>query len=374
MRIRWVLLAGTAAAASLVAATGTGADDSNSKDELAQGEWEGDGEWKTLDVHVGGGGGGASAPEVPGTPDPGTSTGGEDGAGEDDPEDDGGESEGTPTPSCPMGPEEDPPPVPGDEDGDSDEDGSTPAPPDEPEGPETGPAPGGPSCSGKWRWEIDQPDPELYDSSTALTLTIFRTDSWAFVCNAYCRSESTWYVDWFVSTAASHSGRKQIKFRIALEGGCDHCTPEIRFVGSSQLEARAQVKTSWGEVEAGTTADAQAAAVWAGPLDCSDDCSAQARPEAASSKWGVGAFGMESENTVSTGFSYASAMGGKGASMTVHQKEAEQFVTDRASVSTNAGGTECNAQAKARAGYDLEIHARTGHGDLADLVVELEEK
>jgi len=378
MRTRWILLAWAAAAAALGLPLLAAADDSGSKDELAEGEWEGDGEFKVADADDHDGGGGDSPPDDGGSDD-GVASGGEDDAGGDDGEGEGGEEGGRdiPTPSCPIKPDPAPPEEDGEEEEEEDDpdDGGEDTPPTDapwvtPVDPRWSPA----GCQAHWKWEVEQPNPDLHEAATTLTLVLFRTDAWAFVCSAYCRSESTWYVDWGASTAASHSGRSKINYRLRLVGGCGECGPVIRLVGASQLETRAQVKSSWGEVDPGTTAEAQAAAVWAGPLDCSDDCAARAEPDETSSRWGVGFFGLKSENSSSTGYSYASAMGGKGASVTIKATEIQQLVTDRASVATNAGGTECNAQAKARVGYDFEIHARTGHGDLADLVVELEEK
>jgi hypothetical protein len=371
-------LAAWAVAAALVLSSAATADDSGSKDELAAGEWEGRGQSTTVDVHEGGEPEAFDPlPTAPGTPTPGTSTeDGDDGEGAPPiPGDDGEDKRDIPTPSCPMSPPGEPVgPGPYPEPDDAG-DGFEPADPfDPPDLDPDSPVAALPECPAKWAWLLDHPPANLEQTETLLTLMLFRTDAWGFVCNAYARSESTWYVDLFASTATSHSGRSQMTFRLVLEGGCGECSPEIRLVGISELEARAQVKAYWGGVDAGTTADAAAAAVWAGPLDGSDACSAQARPQSTGTTVGVAGFGMEAESSTSTSYSHAHAMGGKGASAVLKSGEVMQIVTDRTAVATDAGGTECNAQAKARSGFEMEIHARTTHGDLADLSVDLIEK
>jgi hypothetical protein len=212
------------------------------------------------------------------------------------------------------------------------------------------------------------------EKSGTLTLLTFRTDSWAFICSAYCRSESTWYVDWITGTAMSHEGGRGISIRLTLENACPDCRPQIRLNGMTQLLTRAQVKAWWGGVDPGTTADAETASIWAGPIDCSASCSASARPESAGTTVSAGGLGFERKGTVNTGYSYASAQGGAGDDKTIQQQEMLLRIADTAKVATDAGGSDCNAQAKANGGYSLEINASGSCGDTAFLKVDIVER
>jgi hypothetical protein len=243
-----------------------------------------------------------------------------------------------------------------------------------PSTPPTGPTPQIPQCGAKWQWTVAHPDPSLEEKQTTLTLLLFRTDTWAFVCSAYCRSESTWYVDWFASTAIDGEGGAGISIGLSLENACPNCRPNIDLTGLSQLLAKAQVKSRWGSVDPGTAADAAATTIWGGPLDCSASCSARARPESAGSTLSIGTETAKYEGTVATGYSFDQVQGGKGDTKSVQQHQVTLLVSDRAAISTNAGGTECNAQAKANVGYKLDIRATGSCGDTALLVLDIVER
>ncbi|HEU4395110.1 MAG TPA: hypothetical protein VFS92_06060, partial [Planctomycetota bacterium] len=337
-----------------------GADDSGSSDELASGDWEGKGDYTTTD----GADPGESLPSlwknVP-SPEPGSYGGG------------GGDGDGgTPTPGGGGGTTDGGGGAAGEPDewgGGGADPGSTP-----PGSPPFTPTPETEKCPAKWRWTVTHPDPELVEERGTLTLLLFRTDSWAFICSAYCRSESTWYADWFTGTAVSHEGGRSISIRLSLENACPDCRPQIRLNGMSQLLARSQVKARWGGVDAGTKADAATASVWAGPLDCSASCGASARPESAGTSVSAGGLGVEGEGTVNTGYSYAAVQGGAGDDTAVQQHEMTLKIADKAAIATDAGGTECNAQAKANAGYSLEINAAGSCGDTASLKVDIVER
>lgn len=340
-----------------------GADDSGSSDELASGDWEGKGDYTTTD----GADPGDSLPSlwknVP-SPDSGSSGGG--GGGGDD---DGG---GTPTPGGGGGTTDGG----GGAAGEPDEWGGGGADPGSPPpgSPPFTPTPEMEKCPAKWVWTVTRPNPELVEEQGTLTLLLFRTDSWAFVCNAYCRSESTWYVDWFTGTAVDHQGGSGIGYRLTLEGACSECKPEISLNGMTRLLAKAQVKAGWGGVDPGTTAAAGASSIWAGPIDCSASCGASARPESAGTTVSAGGLGFECEGTVNTGYALAAAQGGAGDDTTVQQASMTLKIADASSVATNAGGTDCNAQAKAIVGYTLDIRASGGCDDSARLSVVIVEK
>ena len=333
-----------------------GADDSGSKDELAAGDWEGTGIYNATDGSDPGPFEGQATKNDPGDGSGSPGSGGSggtptpDGGGE--PESGGGGATGEPD----------------DWDGGGADPGST-SPPFTPETDEAAE-----SCPAKWRWTVSHPDPDLVEERGDLTLLLFRTDSWAFICSAYCRSESTWYLDWLTGTAVSHEGGRGITIRLTLENACQDCGPQIRLNGMTQLLARAQVKARWGGVDPGTTAEAETGSIWAGPIDCSAACGASARPESAGTTVSAGGLGFESKRTVNTGYSYASAQGGEGDDGAVQQATMLLRIADKAKVATDAGGTECNAQAKANAGYSLEINASGSCGDTAFLKVDIIER
>jgi hypothetical protein len=81
--------------------------------------------------------------------------------------------------------------------------------------------------------------------------------------------------------------------------------------------------------------------------------------------------GLEAENTETASYSYASAIGGKAASQEVRRTETEVTIRDSAEVVTYAGGTEDNAQAKARAGYDLLLKGTSQCGPWGEYEVAL---
>jgi hypothetical protein len=322
----------------------------STKDELAQGDWEGDRTWKRgpaagveepggLTTTIQGGSSGGGAPATP-TP-PGTGSG------------------GTATPGG----------------------GGTDEEPDSPLDPGTGtggvaPAPGGAggttpppatetkllTCTAKWKCEEVVATPELYEKETLLTLVLFRTDAYAFVCNGYCRSESTWYVDLFTTTAANHDDGKSFNVILTIERPCSGCAPRIDLQGISRLDSKAQVKTLWGGVDSSTSASASAGTSWAGDVNCTDHCSASITNSEAGGTAGFGLGPIKASDKSTKSYILVDSPGGKPDSNTVKKARTDLWIENKGGVSTYAAGTEDNAQAKSRAGYTLKIRGESACG------------
>jgi hypothetical protein len=341
-----VVLGGTARAALACA---------SDKNPLVEGEWEGEDEWQ----EAGTGGGDEPGAKTPEDPEPAPATG---------------------TPTEPTGSGEEPIPgttAPGDEPTGTGDSGG------EPTGQDPGaPTSGGPgpmqqvlaSCPARWTVEVDGPLPMLYDKETLLTLVIFRTDAFGFICNAYARSISTWYVDWFTTSAADHGDRTLFKVTLRLTGRCPNCNPSIQLEGISALETKALVMTDWGGVDASTWASSTAGTAWAGPLDCTDSCSASSKSECANSKYGVDVGVAKASNTETKAYTLAVAFGGKADTEQLQESEARVTIVNYANVSSYAGGTEDTAAAKARAGYCLRMRGVSSCGPWGEYEIDLKSK
>jgi len=351
-----LFLAGLALSAAGSAVPEARAD--TAKDELAEGDWRGRKDWQHLDRSGGGDGSGSmtSAPSTPPPPPSGTPT-----PAPNDPDDEpGDEPEGDPA---------------GDPEGDpSGEPGSEPDDPTQPP-PTTPPtlSTAFPACAAHWVCEEIQATPAVYEKETLLTLTLFRTDAFAFVCNGYCRAESTWYVDLVASTAAQHDGSGSYDVIVRLENPCPYCKPEITLHGVSALDTRVQVKTQWGGLDASTTASASASTQWAGDIDCSDACSCSITNVKGGGQMGVGFGGFKFTSDGTKSYGYVSAPGGRPAWKTILRPRAELLIVDRGGVATYAGGCEDNAQAKCRAAYRLKIRGDSACGPWGEYTLEIRE-
>jgi hypothetical protein len=320
------------------------------KDELAEGDWTGEKEWDHLEP-----GGAASdpPPATPATPPPST-------GGTSTPPDSGDEPSGTPTEPTdqpPTGeggvadPTGEPEPEPEPE----------PAPPP-PSVPPLAPATTLPSCNSYWVCEVEPAAPSLYEKKTMLTVTLFRTDAFAFVSNGYCRSESTWYVDWFATTEAKHSDFESFSVTVRLEHPCPNCKPRISLLGVSMLDSRAQVKTSWGGVDASSKATSGASTSWAGDIDCSDSCSASVVSATPTAQVGIELGPIKATLRATGSCIYVEAPGGKSRKVDIQAARTDLMIVNKGSVATFAGGTEDNSQAKSRAAYALRILGEAGCG------------
>jgi hypothetical protein len=218
--------------------------------------------------------------------------------------------------------------------------------------------------------EVNAPLPKLVDKQTMLTITLLRTDAYAFLCNLYARAESTWYVDWFVTTAAEESGEKRYEVTLKIVGACPLCSPHIDVSGTSLLETKAQLTALWGGTDSDTQAQALSRTMWAAPVDCSDDCNVSAKYAAASSKYGAEFAGAKVENTQTKGYVYAVALGGKAAIKALKSPATTVSIVNAGRVNVYAGGANDNAQAKSRAGYWLLLKGVSNCGSWGEFEVE----
>ena len=218
-----------------------------------------------------------------------------------------------------------------------------------------------------------EPAPALFEKQTLLTIVLFRTDAFAFICSGYARSESTWYVDWFATTAASHEDQAQYSVTLRLENECSNCTPMIYMEGISSLEAKAQAKTQWGGMDDSTNASASVATRWAGKIDCSDTCSASAACGTSNSQYGIEFAGLNLATKGTRSYSLAVALGGRARSKDFQANRTDLCIQDHGAVSTYAGGSEDNAQAKVRAGYHVKIRGQSQCGPWGQFVVDIDE-
>lgn len=348
----WMLLAVLAAAAAAGNGPRALAEEST-KDELAEGDWEGDRTWKrgpAAGIEEPGGlttvpgwkppAGPAprpGTPTLPGTDSGGTATPGDGGTDEepDSPLDPGTDAGGGGVAPAPDG------------------GGSSPLP--EAETTLT-------ACTAKWKCEERLAKPDLYEAQTQLTLVLFRTDAYAFVCNGFCRSESTWYVDWFTTTAAKHDDAKTFNVILSLESPCSRCGPRIDLQGISRLDSKAQVKTLWGGVDSSTSAAAGSGTNWAGDVNCTDRCSASITNSEAGGTAGFGLGPVKASDKSTKSYILVDSPGGKPGFVTVKKARTDLMIENKGNVSTYAAGTEDNAQAKSRAGYTLKIRGESACG------------
>jgi len=328
----WMFLAVLAAAVAGPAVPGALAD--GQKDELAEGDWTGEKKWDHLEP------GGAASDPPPATPTT--------------PPDSGDEPAGTPTE-----PTDEPPTGGGDEVDPTGQPEPTPLPPSVPP---PAPATTLPTCTSYWLCEVVPAAPSLYEKQTMLTITLFRTDAFAFISNGYCRSESTWYVDWFATAEAKYSDVETFSVTVRLEHPCPYCKPKISLLGVSVLDTRAQVRTTWGGVDSSSKATSGASTSWAGDIDCSDGCSASVVSATPTAQVGI-ELGPVKATLRATGSSiYAEAPGGKSRKADIQAARTDLIIVNKGSVATYAGGTEDNSQAKSRAAYVLRILGETGCG------------
>ena len=325
------------AAAALLAGPASGLalaeGENGDKDKLAEGDWEGKSEMK---------GRSAAGSTLNWAPDEGPIP----------------EEEPTGTPTEPTGepaPGGDPTPYP---------DGGKAKPPVQP------PYSSVP-CPSSWSLEVEAPLPKLVDKQTMLTITLLRTDAYAFLCNLYARAESTWYVDWFATTKANESGEKEYAVTLKIVGACSICNPHINVSGTSILETKAQLTALWGGTDSDTQAHAVARTMWAAAVDCADDCNVTAKYASASSKYGAEFAGAEVSNTQTKGYVYAIALGGKGAVKEVKGTETRVSIVNAGHVAVYAGGANDNAQAKSRVGYWLHLKGVSNCGSWGEFEIEL---
>jgi len=363
-----VLFAAGAAALLGGPLAGLASAQSDEVDELAKGEWEG----KRTFAQRRASGSPTPVPVAPTTPPPQAPPGG---------------TATEPTgdaPGEPAGPDGG-----GPTGGGSGEDDPSPVDPTDPTGepPVTGPVPGGggggpvpplpgplPTCGARWQYVEEQPMPDLYMKQTTLTLVLFRNDQFAFICNAYARAISTYYLDWFMSTLASRDDSKQFKVTLELVGECPNCNPRIDLLGISAVEARAQVKCRAGWVDRSSFAKALAGTTWAGPLKC--DASANA---AAAGSAGATSFEVEYKNVKIAGgdsSAFVSSIDeqGKGDCVVIQGGKTKQIIRNHAAVTSFAAGCDDNCQSKARVGYELDWVGTTSCGNDCLYLVALEAK
>jgi hypothetical protein len=331
---------GTFFAAVAVLAAGAlappAAADTGRTDDHAEGDWHGVATWESKPA--GGIATGGGTPSLAPVPPGGTAT----------PPSSGG-SGGTVTP--PSG-TTDPAPVPGETDTDPT---GTPAPALVPAPPFT-PTPEPVNCGARWVLEVVPETPDLHTKETLLTLEIFRVDAFGFLSNGYCRSMSTWYADWFVSTVARCSRQTAFQTILRLEAPCPNCAPEITLNGISSLQAIAQTRASVGGISTGTKADASAGSTWAGDVNASDRAVASARDGSGSGTVGIDLFStvkIQAKETDS--FVLAEVIAGKGDGKTIQRNRTELWIRHAGSVTTDAAGSSDNAQAKVLGGFDLKI-------------------
>jgi hypothetical protein len=352
----WMFLAALAAVAAGPGARRALAD--SEKDELAEGDWTGEKKWD----HMEGGGGAPAAAPAP-TPGPATPPPG----GTATPPDGGGLPPSTGTPTEPTGPAE---PT-----------GTGPAAPDpsvDP-GPQFPPSPPPPltpyipTCNARWVVEVEEAPPTLFDEETMLTLTLFRTDAFAFISNGYCRAESTWFVDGWATTQAGHDGLSRFTVEIRLDHPCPNCQPKIDLKGISQIQARVQAKTPWGGLNSSTMASAAASTLWAGDIDCGDRCSAAILDSQGTGEISVGADPLKVTRTTTKARVFVSVDGGKGDAKRIDQAKSSLLIVNHGAVSTYAAGTDDNAQAKCRVGYFLVLRGDSACGKWGQYEVAIKE-
>ncbi len=351
----WRILAALSAAAAIAGFRGEFAValSDSTKDDLAEGDWTGEKSWQ----HVESGGAGTSTP-APSTTTPAPTAGGT----------------ATPAPS-------------GTSPGTATEPTGTtePTEPSEPAEP-TGPsAPGTPdptgstpplstipsTCNARWVVQAREPVPVLFEEATLLTLTLFRTDAFAFVSNGFCRSESTWYADCFATTLAGHDGLSTFLVEVRLENPCPSCAPKIELKGISQLQAKVQAKTPWGCLNGSSAASASASTTWAGDVDCGDRCAASIAGGLGTGEISVGADPLKITKRTSSSYVLVDVAGGKGDGVRLNESRTSLMIMDRGGVSTYAAGTDDNVQAKTRAGYALLIQGDSACGKWGEYRVHL---
>jgi len=227
-------------------------------------------------------------------------------------------------------------------------------------------APAVPTCSAHWDVMLKKPNPELYLKQTFLTLTLFRNDSFAFVSNAYAKSWSTWYLDWFVSTHAQHNDSRSMEVTMTLVGGCSNCAPRITVSGIGLTDARAVITCSLGNVDGSSYALAAATASWSAPVSINVRSAAAAAgsPGALQGSldtrdgWKIAASNSATSQVVK--FDPQSL----GAQATVPFGYVKVIIRNGFEIAADASGHSDTCQAKALVGYDLDLTGVTTHGTL----------
>ncbi|NUN53207.1 MAG: hypothetical protein HUU06_10545, partial [Planctomycetaceae bacterium] len=222
-----------------------------------------------------------------------------------------------------------------------------------------------PACSGKFVLKEKQPAAELVSKQTLLTNLLYRNDVFAYISNGFCRSESTWFLDAFVTTRAYHDDTKEYEVTVALEGGCANCAPYFVLDGTSYIKAAARVRTSWGGIDAASTAKAQASTVWTGLLACSDGAEARITDCQTGGELKLAMAGLEFVARESRSDATETSTAGKGDHKDSRDNSVTMKVTNNATVHTDASGTENNSQAKALVGETMKIAATTKCGATA---------
>jgi hypothetical protein len=132
--------------------------------------------------------------------------------------------------------------------------------------------------------------------------------------------------------------------------------------GTSYLDTRARVRTSWGGIDAGSLAKASASTVWSGLLDCADSCEASVENGWTGEELKLAASGVEVKVRGSRSDVSDSMPAGKADHEETAAKSIWMKVTNKAEVKTDAYGTENNSQAKARVGETMKFEATTKCG------------
>ncbi len=377
--------------------------DAKEKDELARGDWDG----KDLSASklagaasgkptpdASGGNGATSDPTGGAGPDAPAGGGGTDTVKPNAPptpgdDDDGDDDEPSPTTGDPAGP-----PTPGGGDDDApppqqeENTGSgTPTPGTAPPGGGgNGPTPDPalPSCGAYWEISPKYSDPELVAETTMWTLLIFRTDAFAFICNAYARSESTLFLDWFTQQTAASSmeldeevskrrateNYKDFEVEIRLVGGCGSCAPKVYVDGLCSAEAKAQVKPveSFLPMDPHSLAKAYCNSGWNAPINCGVKSSAGAAGTTGTRNLTTDLKVVKVSTQSGGGRVYAVDFNTQGGQTIVPYSYVKVKIRNFGDVFAHSDGDNSNVQAKARVGYDLSLRGTTACGATGDYI------